>query len=130
MPIRSMLKSKIHRATVTEADLEYEGSITLDSNLLLLADIFPNEEVHVWNVTKGTRFRTYAMSGKKDSGVVCVNGAAAHLASAGDLIIIASYHLIKDGENIPSPKIVFVDSSNKPKNIGKQETPGPLLPEF
>ena len=129
MPMRSMLKSKIHRAKVTQADLEYEGSITLDSTLLKLADILPNEEVHIWNVTRGTRFRTYAMLGEENSGVVCVNGAAAHLASAGDLIIIASYSLITDGELIPAPKIVFVDSNNKPKKIGQSETPGPIFPK-
>ena len=123
-----MLKSKIHRAKVTQADLEYEGSITLDATLLKLADILPNEEVHIWNVTRGTRFRTYAMLGEKNSGVVCVNGAAAHLASAGDLIIIASFFLITDGELIPTPKIVFVDSTNKPKKIGQSETPGPIFP--
>lgn len=130
MPMRSMLKSKIHRAKVTQADLEYEGSITLDATLLKLADILPNEEVHIWNVTRGTRFRTYAMLGEEKSGVVCVNGAAAHLASAGDLIIIASYFLISDGELIPTPKIVFVDSANKPKKIGKSETPGPNSPSI
>ena len=128
MPMRTMLKSKIHRAKVTQADLEYEGSITLDATLLKLADILPNEEVHIWNVTRGTRFRTYAMLGEKNSGVVCVNGAAAHLASAGDLIIIASFFLITDGELIPTPKIVFVDSTNKPKKIGQIETPGPFFP--
>lgn len=130
MPMRSMLKSKIHRAKVTQADLEYEGSITLDATLLKLADILPNEEVHIWNVTRGTRFRTYAMLGEEKSGVVCVNGAAAHLASAGDLIIIASYFLISDGELIPTPKIVFVDSANKPKKIGQRETPGPNSPSI
>jgi aspartate 1-decarboxylase len=124
-----MLKSKIHRAKVTQADLEYEGSITLDATLLKLANILPNEEVHIWNVTRGTRFRTYAMLGEESSGVVCVNGAAAHLASAGDLIIIASYFLITDGELIPTPKIVFVDSTNKPKKIGQSETPGPNIPK-
>ena len=129
MPMRSMLKSKIHRAKVTQADLEYEGSITLDATLLKLADILPNEEVHIWNVTRGTRFRTYAMLGEEHSGVVCVNGAAAHLASAGDLIIIASYFLITDGELMPTPKIVFVDSTNKPKKIGQSETPGPNSPK-
>lgn len=129
MPMRSMLKSKIHRAKVTQSDLEYEGSITLDSNLLKLADILPHEEVHIWNVTRGTRFRTYAMIGEENSGVVCINGAAAHLASVGDLIIIATYILIADGELIPTPKVVFVDSTNKPKKIGQNENPGPNLPK-
>jgi aspartate 1-decarboxylase len=73
---RSMLKSKIHRATVTHADVDYEGSLTVDSDLLAAADILPYEEVHVWNVTRGTRLRTYAMAGPAGSGVMCVNGAA------------------------------------------------------
>ena len=87
----SMLKSKIHRATVTQADLNYEGSLTLDDTLLQAAGILPFEEIHVWNVTRGTRFRTYAMRAPAGSQVVCVNGAAAHLAITGDLIIVATY---------------------------------------
>src|SRR3954463_11210659 len=83
-PRRSMLKSKLHRAVVTHADINYEGSLTLDRVLLEAADILPWEEVHVWNVTRGTRFRTYAMEGEAGSGVVCTNGAAAHLAGPGD----------------------------------------------
>src|SRR5712692_4560227 len=93
---RSMLKSKIHRAMVTQADMNYEGSLTLDADLLDAADILPFEEVHVWNVTGGTRFRTYAMVGDSGSGVACVNGAAAHLAGPGDLIIVASYAEMAD----------------------------------
>ena len=125
MPLRSLLKSKIHRATVTQADLEYEGSLTLDLDLLELADILPHEEVHIWNVTRGSRFRTYAMAGARGSGVVCVNGAAAHLAVPGDLIIIATYSFISEQEKIPDPKIIFVDKANKPKELGRKETPGP-----
>ncbi|WP_410960377.1 aspartate 1-decarboxylase, partial [Salmonella sp. SAL4431] len=79
----------IQRATVTHADVDYEGSLALDADLLRAADILPFEEVHVWNVTRGTRLRTYAMNGEAGSGVVCVNGAAAHLAGPGDLVIIA-----------------------------------------
>src|ERR1700731_1297741 len=86
---RSMLKSKVHRATVTHADVDYEGSLTLDAQLLAAANILPYEEVHVWNVTRGTRLRTYAMVGEAGSGIVCVNGAAAHLAQPGDLVIVA-----------------------------------------
>src|SRR5215472_16217303 len=93
---RTMLKSKIHRATVTHADVDYEGSLTLDASLLEAADILPFEEVHVWNVTRGTRLRTYAMSGEAGSGVACVNGAAAHLARPGDLIIVATYTQLED----------------------------------
>ncbi|MSR30222.1 MAG: aspartate 1-decarboxylase [Gemmataceae bacterium] len=123
--MRSMLKSKVHRATVTHADLEYEGSLTLDADLLRLADILPHEEVHIWNVTRGTRFRTYALEGKAGSGLVCVNGAAAHLAAPGDLIIIATYCLISDTETIPEPRVVFVDGNNRPISPGRKETPGP-----
>src|SRR5262249_27766024 len=94
---RSMLKSKLHRATVTQADVDYEGSLTLDRLLLEAADILPYEDVHVWNVTRGTRFRTYAMEGDAGSGVVCVNGAAAHLARPGDVIIVATY-VLRAGE--------------------------------
>src|ERR671924_1062752 len=96
MQLRSMLKSKIHRATVTQADLDYEGSLTLDADLLRAADIVPFEEVHVWNVTRGTRFRTYAMLGERGSGIVCANGAAALLVERGDLIIIATFTMIDD----------------------------------
>jgi aspartate 1-decarboxylase len=78
--MRSFLRSKIHRATVTQAELHYEGSLTLDRLLMVEADILPGEEVHVWNVTQGTRFSTYAIEGPADTGVLCVNGAAAHLA--------------------------------------------------
>src|SRR5947209_15119169 len=90
-PRRFMLKSKIHRATVTHADVDYEGSVTLDPRLLEAADILPYEKVHVWNVTRGTRLETYAIPGEAGSGVVCINGAAAHLARPGDLVIIATF---------------------------------------
>src|SRR5262245_22167332 len=93
---RYMLKSKIHRATVTHADVDYEGSLTLDANLLEAADIVPNEQVHVWNVTRGTRLWTYAMTGAPGSGICCVNGAAAHLAQPGDLVIIATFTMLDD----------------------------------
>src|SRR5713226_8423945 len=95
---RSMLKSKIHRATVTHANVDYEGSLTLDADLLDAADILPFEEVHVWNVTRGTRLRTYAIVGERGSGVVCVNGAAAHLAEPGDVVIVATFAEMEDGE--------------------------------
>ena len=111
--MRNMLKSKIHRATVTDADVDYEGSLTLDADLLEAADILPNEEVHVWNVTRGTRFRTYAIEGERRSGVVCVNGAAAHLAKPGDLVIVATFTLLEDAAACKhQPKIVHVDRHN------------------
>lgn len=109
-----MLKSKIHRATVTDSDLHYEGSLTLDETLMKAADIFPFERVHIYNITNGHRFETYVIRGEKDSGIICVNGAAAHLARQGDLIIIASYCLIEDRRaKIYRPKLVFVDGNNR-----------------
>ena len=125
-PVRSMLKSKIHRARVTQADLDYEGSLTLDRELLEAADILPFEEVQVWNVTRGTRFRTYAMEGERGSGVVCVNGAAAHLASPDDLIIVATYTQMDDAAaRLYRPRIVLVDTGNRIKQLDATEIAGP-----
>jgi aspartate 1-decarboxylase len=121
-----MLKSKIHRATVTEADVHYEGSLTLDAHLLHAADIVPYEEVHVWNVTRGTRFRTYAMTGEIGSGVVCANGAAALLVEPGDLVIIATFTDVEDSELEDfRPKIVLVDENNAIKSVKSEELAGP-----
>ena len=123
---RHMLKSKIHRATVTQADVHYDGSLTLDTHLLHAADVVPFEEVHVWNVTRGTRFRTYAMTGEIGSGVVCANGAAALLAQPGDLVIIATFTDVEDSElNEFRPKIVFVDQNNAIKSVKSEELAGP-----
>jgi aspartate 1-decarboxylase len=123
---RHMLKSKIHRAKVTEADVHYEGSLSLDAHLLHAADIVPYEEVHVWNVTRGTRFRTYAMTGEIGSGMVCANGAAALLVAPGDLIIIATFTLIEDSEIEEfHPKLVFVDEKNAIKSVKTEELAGP-----
>jgi aspartate 1-decarboxylase len=119
---RFMLKSKIHRATVTEANVDYEGSLTLDQKLLHTADIIPYEEVHVWNVTRGTRFRTYAMLGEAGSGVVCANGAAALLVAPGDLVIIASFTILEDAEAQDfHPKIVFVDEVNRISSVRMEQ---------
>jgi aspartate 1-decarboxylase len=113
-PMRSFLRSKIHRATVTQAELHYEGSLTLDRLLMVEADILPGEEVHVWNVTQGTRFSTYAIEGPPDTGVLCVNGAAAHLAKPGDIIIVATFHWIPESAIAGyCPRVVFVDSTNR-----------------
>jgi aspartate 1-decarboxylase len=121
-----MLKSKIHRAKVTEADVHYEGSLSLDALLLHAADIVPYEEVHVWNVTRGTRFRTYAMMGEIGSGVVCANGAAALLVAPGDLVIIATFTTIEDSELEEfRPKIVFGDENNTIKSVKTEELAGP-----
>ena len=124
--LRFMLKSKLHRLRVTQADVHYEGSLTLDENLLEAADIIPFEEVHVWNVTRGTRFRTYAMLGERGSGVVCMNGAAALLAQPGDLVIVATFTEMEDLEaRNYKPKMVFVDEKNQIKSGMKSEVAGP-----
>ncbi|GAB4259356.1 MAG: aspartate 1-decarboxylase [Deferrisomatales bacterium] len=112
--MRSMLKGKIHRATVTGADLHYEGSITIDAELMEAADIVPYEEVHIYNVTNGERFQTYAIPGVAGGGEICLNGAAAHKATAGDLIIIACYALAGPEEARSwKPRLVFVDAANR-----------------
>ena len=118
MSYRRMLKSKIHRATVTHADLDYEGSITIAPELLEAANIIPYEAVNVWNVTAGTRFETYAIEGLSNSTAICVNGAAAHLVTPGDIIIIASFIQLEDrlcSQLIP--KVVFVDDRNQIKEF-------------
>jgi len=113
---RIMLKSKIHRATVTDANLNYEGSITIDEGLMQSADLVPFEKVAIYNVSNGERFSTYAIKGKKGSGVICLNGAAARKVSKGDLIIIASYVMADDAESKKwTPKCVHVDGKNKMK---------------
>ncbi len=121
-----MLKSKIHRATVTHADLDYEGSLTLDADLLRAADIVPYEQVHVWNVTRGGRLWTYAMAGAAGSGVACVNGAAAHLVQPGDLIIVATFTNLDDAvAGDYRPRIVLVDERNRAREIETEEVAGP-----
>lgn len=109
-----ILKSKIHRATVTDKHLEYEGSITIDEGLMRSAGIFENEKVHVLNLNNGTRLETYVIKGKKGSGEICVNGAAARLAEKGDVVIIVSYGFM-DEKDAPGfrPKIVKVNQKNK-----------------
>ena len=111
---RTLLKSKIHRATVTQCELHYEGSCAIDENLLDAADIAENEQVHIWNINNGERFVTYAIKGARGSGMISVNGSAARRASAGDLIIIASFAQVHDErENSHKPKLVFVDGQNR-----------------
>ncbi|MBN9517327.1 aspartate 1-decarboxylase [bacterium] len=115
---RVMMKSKLHRATVTAADLHYEGSITIDEELLDAADILPNEQVHVWDVTNGARLVTYALAGGRGSGVVQVNGAGAHLIRPGDVVIIATYATLEDQEaKAHEPLVVLVDAKNRPRNL-------------
>lgn len=116
-----MLRSKIHRATVTGADLHYEGSATIDSHLMELADIVPHQEIEVWNVTNGERFRTYALPGQPGSGVVCMNGAAAHKARKGDLVIIATFGWMTEEEARSwEPRLVFVDERNRPRESRRE----------
>lgn len=122
---RRMLRAKIHRATVTDANLEYEGSLTIPPDLMELADIREYEGISVWNVTRGTRLETYAIRGEEGSRAVCVNGAAAHLAGVGDRIIISSFASVPEAEiGDFHPRIVFVDERNRAVATGP-EIPGP-----
>lgn len=115
---RVMMKSKIHRATVTATDLDYEGSLTIDADLLEAADILPHEQIHVWDVTNGTRLVTYALRGEPGSGDMQVNGAGAHLIRPGDIIIIATYASFDEDEiRGHEPLVVFVDAKNRVKKM-------------
>ncbi len=115
---RIMLKSKIHRATVTDVNLEYEGSIAIDEALLECAGILPYEKVDIYNVTNGVRFQTYTIPAPKDSGSICINGAAARLVSKGDVIIIASYSVMEDSEaREHKPVLVYVDGKNRVSSV-------------
>ena len=116
---RIMLKSKIHRAIVTEADLDYEGSITIDEELMEKADLLENELVQVVNINNGERFETYVIKGERGSGTIGLNGAAARLAEPGDLVIIISYALFSEGEYRGS-KVVKVDEFNRPLEDNEQ----------
>ncbi len=123
---RTIFKSKIHRATVTHADLDYEGSVTLDADLMRAADILPYEQVAIWNVTRGSRLETYALEGPAGSGVVCVNGAAAHHNRPGDLVIIATFAEMEEAEaRAHQPTVVLVDEQNRIKDAGAAEIAGP-----
>ncbi|MCB0334145.1 MAG: aspartate 1-decarboxylase [Bdellovibrionales bacterium] len=123
---RRFLLSKIHRATVTQADLDYEGSVSLPPELMDAADLHQNEAVQIWNVTRGTRIETYAILGQTGSSDICINGAAAHLMKPGDLVIIACFGYLNEHEAAEhEPKLVFVDENNQIKELRK-EVPGPL----
>ncbi|NVJ00023.1 aspartate 1-decarboxylase [Myxococcus sp. AM001] len=123
---RILFKSKIHRATVTQADLDYEGSVTIDRDLLRAADIVENEKVAVWNITQGTRLETYALEGEAGSGVICINGAAAHLNKPGDLVILATFAEVEEAEVATwKPTVVFVDKDNRVVPGQTTEIPGP-----
>lgn len=109
-----MLKGKIHRARVTQVDVDYEGSITIDRSLMEASDILPYEQVEVLNINNGARFSTYAIEAEPNSGTICINGAAARLAAKGDIIIILSYCHLPDDEAINViPKMVYVDENNR-----------------
>ena len=112
--MRVMLKSKVHRATVTDANLEYEGSITIDRELMDRADLLPGEKVLVADLTNGARVERYVIEGKRHSGVICINGAAAHLIKKGDVVIIMAFGFMNDEEARTMPaKKVRVDKNNK-----------------
>ena len=112
--MRTMLKSKIHRARVTEVNLDYEGSITIDRTLMEVGDILPFERVEVLNINNGARFSTYAIEGEADSGAIGINGAAARLVAKGDIVIILSYSQVPDNEAITmTPTMVHVDNKNR-----------------
>ena len=119
---RTMLKSKLHRATVTDADLHYEGSITIDKDLMDAADLVPYEKVDIYNVSNGERFSTYVLKGAKGSGIICLNGAAARKASRDDLIIIASYVQVdEDSVKGWKPKCVLLGDKNKIKKGSRKQ---------
>lgn len=120
---RLMCKSKIHRATVTDANLNYEGSITLDLDLMEAADLLPHERVQVVNINNGARFDTYVIKGERDSGTVCLNGAAARLVQPGDIVIIISYACMDEQEvRNYRPQIVLVDKDNRITAIKNDES--------
>jgi aspartate 1-decarboxylase len=117
--MRIMMKSKVHRATVTQADLHYVGSVTLDAALMDAADLLEGEQVAIVDITNGARIETYVIPGARGSGVIGINGAAAHLVRPGDLVIIMSYALVTDAEaRTLVPRVVHVDSKNRVVKIG------------
>jgi aspartate 1-decarboxylase len=117
--MRIMMKSKIHRATVTQADLHYVGSVTLDAALMDAADMLEGEQVAIVDITNGARIETYVIPGPRGSGVIGINGAAAHLVRPGDLVIIMSYAMVTDAEaRTLEPRVVHVDSKNRVVKIG------------
>lgn len=135
--LRPMMVGKIHRATVTAADLHYVGSVTIDADLLDAADLLPGQQVDIVDITNGARLTTYVIPGERGSGIVCINGAAAHLVHAGDLVIIIAYGMLDDAEaRSYEPAVVFVDENNRivqrgqepgevPAQVGGGDTPQP-----
>jgi aspartate 1-decarboxylase len=125
---RQMMKSKIHRATVTEANLNYVGSITMDQDLMELVDILPDEKVQIVNNNNGARFETYAIPGPRGSGVICLNGAAARLVQPGDQVIIISYGLVTDEEaRRHKPRVAIMDEANRVVKLMAEEPHSTVL---
>lgn len=123
---RTFFRSKIHRATITHADLDYEGSVSIDEDLLDAAGILEYEAVHVWNITRGSRLQTYAIKGQRGSGIVCINGAAAHLNRPGDLVILATFAELEAAEVRGfKPSVVLVDARNRIVAKDVTEVAGP-----
>lgn len=124
--LRTMLKSKIHRATVTQADLHYVGSVTVDEDLMDAADLLPGEQVTIVDVTNGARLETYVITGERGTGVLGINGAAAHLVHPGDLVILIAYGMMDDAEAAAyRPNVVFVDADNKVTHTGGDSAHAP-----
>ncbi len=125
--LRTMMKSKIHRATVTQADLHYVGSVTVDEDVLDAADLLPGELVHIVDITNGARLETYTIAGERGSGVIGINGAAARLVQPGDLVILIGYAQMETAEaREHRPHVVFVDADNK--MVGTGDDPAEALP--
>jgi aspartate 1-decarboxylase len=124
---RTLLKSKIHRVTVTHCELHYEGSCAIDENLLEAANIAENEQVHIWNINNGERFTTYAIKGQRGTGMISVNGSAARRAAVGDLIIIAAFAQVPEAQVAAhKPQLVFVDEANRQMDA-RQHVPTQLV---
>lgn len=125
---RTMMKSKIHRATVTEANLNYVGSITIDEDLMDAVDILPNEKVQIVDNNNGARLETYVIPGKRGSGVICLNGAAARLVQPGDIVIIIAYAMMTNEEALKhKPKVAIMNAHNKPIQVMSEEVHATIL---
>lgn len=119
--MRTLLRGKVHRATVTQANLDYEGSITMDRDLMDAAGIEQFEQVHVLDINNGARLTTYAIEGQRGSGVICLNGAAARLVDVGDLVIILAYEQVPQSEvHTHEPALVYVDGANRVTRVGHE----------
>ncbi|MBM4514701.1 aspartate 1-decarboxylase [Rhodococcus hoagii] len=127
--LRTMMKSKIHRATVTHADLHYVGSVTVDQDLMEAADLLEGEQVTIVDIDNGARLETYVITGERGSGVIGINGAAAHLVNPGDLVILIAYGVMNEDEvREYAPRVVFVDGDNKPSSSARTPRTRPRVP--